>query len=243
MTQKEKMKKSKIIFDKSISGIWQNISIKTTSKKYLPKLKQFYRKNSMNHSHPFNINLHNNNNVNNNNEIANSNKKNNKSLSISKLMIVIKEKTPERKNHLKSINNRLPSAIQSKVKDFFSININNSANLKPNQIFLIPNKFENNICLDDINYQIINLNEISKSNIMPNIVRHSGKDIIKKIINNDINNNFENKENKLNHSCKKVTFFLKQRIKGIKLKRDRFLNDVHKISINAQMSEINKSNK
>ena len=129
------------------------------------------------------------------------------------------------------------------VKDFFSININNSANLKPNQIFLIPNKFENNICLDDINYQIINLNEISKSNIMPNIVRHSGKDIIKKIINNDINNNFENKENKLNHSCKKVTFFLKQRIKGIKLKRDRFLNDVHKISINAQMSEINKSNK
>ena len=55
MTQRERMKNKKMILEKSVSGILQNINMKTASKKYLPKLKQFYRKNSMNNSHPYNI--------------------------------------------------------------------------------------------------------------------------------------------------------------------------------------------
>ena len=158
-------------------------------------------------------------------------------------MVVVKEKTPEKKNHLSSINDGLPNTNQSKTKDFFSININNSANLKPKQIFLIPIKLENNICLDGANYQIINIKGKNKSNIMSSIVGYSGKDIFKEIINNDIKNNQENKEGKLNRSCKKASVILKQKIKGIKLKRKNYLNNTNKISINAKMNENNKSNK
>ena len=78
---------------------------------------------------------------------------------------------------------------------------------------------------------------------MPSIVGYTGKDFIKEIIKNNIANNKEKKENKLNNSCKKVAVFLKQRIKGIKLKRESYFNTMNKISINAKMSEVNKSNK
>ena len=240
-TQKERTKKRKIILEKSMPNILQNINAKTTSKKYLPKLKQFCRKNSCNNSHPFNINLFNNNNPNSNSNKAN--KKFNRSLSINKIMLVVKEKTPEKKSNLRVINNRLPSAKQNKAKDYLSMSINNGSNVKPKHIFLIQNKLDNNICLDDANYQIINLNGINKSNIMNNIVGYSGKDFLKEIMKNEIKNSQENKENKLNLSCKKVAVFLKHRIKGIKLKRDSCFNNTHKISINAKINEVNKSNK
>ena len=94
-TQKDRAKKRKIILEKSVSNILQNIDAKTTSKKYLPKLKQFCRKNSCNNSHPFNINSFNNKNPQNNSN--KTNKKFNRSLSINKIMLVVKEKTPEKK--------------------------------------------------------------------------------------------------------------------------------------------------
>ena len=240
-TQKDRAKKRKIILEKSVSNILQNIDAKTTSKKYLPKLKQFCRKNSCNNSHPFNINSFNNKNPQNNSN--KTNKKFNRSLSINKIMLVVKEKTPEKKNNLRPNNNRLPSAKANKEKDYLSMSTNNGSNIKPKHIFLIQNKFEKNICLDDGNYQIINLNGINKSSIMSNIIGYSGKDFLKEIMKNGIKDNQENKESQLNRSCKKVTVFLKHRIKGIKLKRDNCLNNTHKISINAKMNEVNKSNK
>ncbi len=78
---------------------------------------------------------------------------------------------------------------------------------------------------------------------MSNIVGYSGKDFLKEIMKNEIKDNQDNKESQLNRSCKKVTVFLKHRIKGIKLKRDNCFNNTHKISINAKMNEVNKSNK
>ena len=236
ITQKERTKKRKMILEKSVSTIFQNVSNKTTAKKYLPKLKQFHRKKSIDNTRPFNINLFNNNNLN----YDNANQKNNKSLNFGKLMVVIKEKTPEKKSHLRAINNRLPSANQSKTRDMI---VNNSANLKQKHLILIQNKLENNILIDDTSYQIININGFNKSNNMPSIVGYTGKDFIKEIIKNNIANNKEKKENKLNNSCKKVAVFLKQRIKGIKLKRESYFNTMNKISINAKMSEVNKSNK
>ena len=237
LAQKDKTKKRKIILEKSISSIIQNINIKTTSKKLLPKLKTFHRKNSVDNSRPVNINLFSN--YNDNLNLINS-----KSSNVGKLMVVIKEKTPEKKNHLRSINNRLPSANQSKVKELFSININNSVNMKPKHILLIQNKLNNNnICLDEGNYQIINLNKLNKSNIMSKIIGYSERELFKEMIKNDIVTKQEKRENKLSNSCKKVAVFLKQKIKGIKLKKESYFNTGHKISINAKMSEINKSNK
>ena len=241
-SQKERMRKREMVFEKSISNILQSINAKTTSKKILPKLKTFQRKNSLNTRHPFVINLFNNNNnfVNNNNQ--NQNQKVQKSLNISKIMVMIKEKTPEKRNHLRSINNRLPSANVTKIKEFFSINTNKSTNIKPKQILLFKNKIENNNYLDDANYQIIQINGLNNSGILSNIV-YSGKDFLKDIINNDLKNNQEYKENKLNRSCKKVSFFLKNRMKGIKLRKEGYLNVNNKISINANISEVNKSYK
>ena len=155
---------------------------------------------------------------------------------------MIKEKTPEKKIHLRSINNRLPSANQSKVKEFSSINSNRSTNIKPNKLFIFKNKFVNNNNFDEGNYQIIQINGLNNSGILSNIV-YSGKDFVKDIINQDIKNNQDYKENKLNRSCKKISFFLKNRMKGIKLKKEGCFNITNKILINANINEVNKSYK
>ena len=52
-------------------------------------------------------------------------------------MLVVKEKTPEKKGNLRSINNRLPSAKPNKEKDYLSMSTNNGSNIKPKHIFLI----------------------------------------------------------------------------------------------------------
>ena len=69
------------------------------------------------------------------------------------------------------------------------------------------------------------------------------KDFVKDIINQDIKNNQDYKENKLNRSCKKISFFLKNRMKGIKLKKEGCFNITNKILINANINEVNKSYK
>ena len=236
---KERMKKGKFILGKSFSNILQSINIKTTTKKTLPKLKQFKKKHSLNNRHPFILNL-----LNNNNNFVNNNHNQNihKSLNINKLLVMIKEKTPEKKIHLRSINNRLPSANQSKVKEFSSINSNRSTNIKPNKLFIFKNKFVNNNNFDEGNFQIIQINGLNNSGILSNIV-YSGKDFVKDIINQDIKNNQDYKENKLNRSCKKISFFLKNRMKGIKLKKESCFNITNKILINANINEVNKSYK
>ena len=180
--------------------------------------------------------------MNNNNNFVNNNQNRNihKSLNISKLLVMIKEKTPEKKIHLRSINNRLPSANQSKAKEFSSINTNRSTNIKPNKLFIFKNKFVNNNNFDEGNYQIIQINGLNNSGIFSNIV-YSGKDFVKDIINQDIKNNQDYKENKLNRSCKKISFFLKNRMKGIKLKKEGCFNITNKILINANINEVNKS--
>ena len=233
--QNEKNKGRKMILDKSTSDILQGINSKTATKKYLPKLKKFFRKNSCNNNRPNNLNLFANNIIN-----ENLNQINNKSINLNKLMIIIQERTPEKKNNLRAINNKLPSAKHNIMKD---LNRSNSLNLKPKNLFLIQNKLDNNICLYDPNFKVIHLDELNKSNILHNIIRYSGNDIFKEIIKNDIDNNQEKKENKLNNSCKKVSNFLKQKIKGIKIKRESYFNSTHKISLNSKMFEINKSNK
>ena len=231
-TQKDKLTRRKMI-EKSISGIIQNISTKISSKKYLPKLKQYGRKNSCDNSRPFHLNVINNNN--NDNQIIN------KSLNLSKIMVIIKDKTPEKKNTLRSINGRLLSASSSKIKETFSINRNHSTNIKPKHLLLIKNKLNTNILIEDTNdtsFKMINLNGLNKSTLLSNIIGYSGKDFFREIIKNEIKKNNTNKGNKIN-SSKKVMAYLKNGIKGMKLKRDLKT----KIIINAKISEGNKNNK
>ena len=158
---------------------------KITAKKLLPKLKQYRRKNSCDNSRPFHLNVLNNNN-NNDNQIIN------KSLNLSKIMIIIKDKTPEKKNHLRSINNRLPSASSSKIRESFSINTNHSTNIKPKHLLLIQNKLNTNILIEDTNdtsFKMINLNGLNKSSLLSNIIGYSGKDFFREIIKNEIKKN------------------------------------------------------
>ena len=237
MTQKDRMNKHKLLIEKSISGVLQNINSKNNTKKFLPKLRHNGRKHSCTNSRPFDINVLNNKEI---NIISKIN--NNKTMNLNKLIIGIKDKTPEKKNLLKSINNRLPSANSSKVRDSFSMNSNNNTSYKDRHIFLSQNKYDNNILIDELNYQIISLNGINKSSIMNNIIGYTNKDIFKEIINHEQNINHNHKENKLAHSSKNISH-LKNGIKGLKFKKDSYFNVSNKITINAKVNEINKSNK
>ena len=236
ITQKARMNKQhKLLTEKSISGVLQNINSKNNSKKFLPKLRHNGRKHSCTNSRPFDINFFY------NKEINIIGKMNNKTLNLNKLIIGIKDKTPEKKNFLKSINQRLPSANSSKARDSFSSNPNNNSGYRDRHIFLSQNKNDNNILIDELNYQIINFNGINKSSIINNIIGYN-KDIFKELINHEQNINNNYKENKLAHSSKNISH-LKNGIKGLKLKKDSYFNVSNKITINAKVNEINKSNK
>ena len=238
--QKDKNGKKKLLLEKSVSGIIQNINTKLATKKLLPKIKQYVRKNSCDDKRSINFNISMINGNNNNNNLIKSNQIFKKSLNLNKIMLLIKDKTPEKKNHLRSINNRLPSASSSKVIDSFSININNSSSFRPRHLYFIQNKLDTNICLDDTNYQVINVNNLNKSTIMSNIIGYSGKDFFKQIIKGEMKKNQTNKGIKLNQNNKKVILYLKNGFKDIKFKKDEAN---HKIVINAKINEINKSNK
>ena len=238
--QKDKNGKKKLLLEKSFSGIIQNINTKLATKKLLPKIKQYVRKNSCDDKRSINFNISMINGNNNNNNLIKSNQIFKKSLNLNKIMLLIKDKTPEKKNHLRSINNRLPSASSSKVIDSFSINVNNSSSFRPRHLYFIQNKLDTNICLDDTNYQVINVNNLNKSTIMSNIIGYSGKDFFKQIIKGEMKKNQTNKGIKLNQNNKKVILYLKNGFKDIKFKKDEAN---HKILINAKINEINKSNK
>ena len=238
--QKDKNGKKKLLLEKSVSGIIQNINTKLATKKLLPKIKQYVRKNSCDDKRSINFNISMINGNNNNNNLIKSNQIFKKSLNLNKIMLLIKDKTPEKKNHLRSINNRLPSASSSKVIDSFSINVNNSSSFRPRHLYFIQNKLDTNICLDDTNYQVINVNNLNKSTIMSNIIGYSGKDFFKQIIKGEMKKNQTNKGIKLNQNNKKVILYLKNGLKDIKFKKDEAN---HKIVINAKINEINKSNK
>ena len=238
--QKDKNGKKKLLLEKSVSGIIQNINTKLATKKLLPKIKQYVRKNSCDDKRSINFNISMINGNNNNNNLIKSNQIFKKSLNLNKIMLLIKDKTPEKKNHLRSINNRLPSASSSKVIDSFSINVNNSSSFRPRHLYFIQNKLDTNICLDDTNYQVINVNNLNKSTIMSNIIGNSAKDFFKQIIKGEMKKNQTNKGIKLNQNNKKVILYLKNGLKDIKFKKDEAN---HKILINAKINEINKSNK
>ena len=238
--QKDKNGKKKLLLEKSVSGIIQNINTKLATKKLLPKIKQYVRKNSCDDKRSINFNISMINGNNNNNNLIKSNQIFKKSLNLNKIMLLIKDKTPEKKNHLRSINNRLPSASSSKVKDSFSINVNNSSSFRPRHLYFIQNKLDTNICLDDTNYQVINVNNLNKSTIMSNIIGNSAKDFFKQIIKGEMKKNQTNKGIKLNQNNKKIILYLKNGLKDIKFKKDEAN---HKIVINAKINEINKSNK
>ena len=238
--QKDKNGKKKLLLEKSFSGIIQNINTKLTTKKLLPKIKQYVRKNSCDDKRSINFNISMINGNNNNNNLIKSNQIFKKSLNLNKIMLLIKDKTPEKKNHLRSINNRLPSASSSKVIDSFSINVNNSSSFRPRHLYFIQNKLDTNICLDDTNYQVINVNNLNKSTIMSNIIGNSAKDFFKQIIKGEMKKNQTNKGVKLNQNNKKIILYLKNGLKDIKFKKDEAN---HKIVINAKINEINKSNK
>ena len=238
--QKDKNGKKKLLLEKSVSGIIQNINTKLATKKLLPKIKQYVRKNSCDDKRSINFNISMINGNNNNNNLIKSNQIFKKSLNLNKIMLLIKDKTPEKKNHLRSINNRLPSASSSKVIDSFSINVNNSSSFRPRHLYFIQNKLDTNICLDDTNYQVINVNKLNKSTIMSNIIGDSAKDFFKQIIKGEMKKNQTNKGIKLNQNNKKVILYLKNGFKDIKFKKDE---TNHKIVINAKINEINKSNK
>ena len=238
--QKDKNGKKKLLLEKSVSGIIQNINTKLATKKLLPKIKQYVRKNSCDDKRSINFNISMINGNNNNNNLIKSNQIFKKSLNLNKIMLLIKDKTPEKKNHLRSINNRLPSASSSKAIDSFSINVNNSSSFRPKHLYFIQNKLDTNICLEDTNYQVINVNKLNKSTIMSNIIGYSGKDFFKQIIKGEMKKNQTNKGIKLNQNNKKVILYLKNGLKDIKFKKDE---TNHKIVINAKINEINKSNK
>ena len=238
--QKDKNGKKKLLLEKSVSGIIQNINTKLATKKLLPKIKQYVRKNSCDDKRSINFNISMINGNNNNNNLIKSNQIFKKSLNLNKIMLLIKDKTPEKKNHLRSINNRLPSASSSKVIDSFSINVNNSSSFRPRHLYFIQNKLDTNICLDDTNYQVINVNKLNKSTIMSNIIGYSGKDFFKQIIKGEMKKNQTNKGIKLNQNNKKIILYPKNGLKDIKFKKDEAN---HKIVINAKINEINKSNK
>jgi hypothetical protein len=177
--------------------------------------------------------------MNNNNNIMNNNinvinKINSKTLNINKLVINFKDKCPEKKFNLKSINshdNRLPSANSSKTRESGSYNISSITSSKT-----IINRQGNNILLEDNNSQL--LNGTNQNNIGYNFLKHSGRIVIKDMINNDYSNNVYN-VNKSIHSSKNV----KTGLRVMKMKKESYLKTPNKITINAKTNEINKSNK
>ena len=232
-THKEKNSKRKSWIEKSNSGVIQNINSKNGSKKYLPKIKYNSRKHSSLNSRQGDITFNNNNNMNNNiTNINVVNRLNSKTLNINKLIISFKDKSPEKKCNLKSINHtRLPSANSSKIRESFPL-CSVSSNLNGKNIFL--NKYGNNIYIDDNNIQILNINGINQNNCM----RNSGRIVIKDLLNsNDIING-----NKSTQSTKLVNSNFKAGLKGMKIKKDNYFNVSNKITINAK-NEINKSSK
>ena len=172
---------------------------------------------------------------------------NRQGLNINKLIIINKDKTPEKKNNLKSVNssNRLPSATAAKVRNSFSVNQNNNnSNYKTNNLFYSNNRYDHNIFIDDTNYQIFDLNVINKSSIINNLMGLTGKDNLKEIITNEVlNNHHINKSTKFAQSSKNISSYMRNGIKGVKLRRDSGFNMTNKITINAKLNEINKSNK
>ena len=218
-THKDKNNKRKLWIEKSSSGVMQNLSSKNSNKKYLPKIKYNSRKQSSSNNRKCDITFNSNNNIN------VGNKMNSKTLNINNLIINFKDKSPDRKSNLKSINhNRLPSA-SSKMRESFPLGLH----LKNN----IPNKFGNHLFIDDNNIQIVDINE---NNVLNNIMRHSGRIVNRELINS--NNEFSNNIKSI-HSSKTMNIF-KNGIKGMKMKKDNYLNISNKITINAKTNEINK---
>ena len=240
--KKDKLKR-KLIIEKSGSGVLQNIVNKNNIKKFLPKLKNYNRKYSFHDNKHYELHFLSNNNIN----INLSNKTNKLGLNINKLIIINKDKTPEKKNNLKSVNsnNRLPSAKSSKIRNSFPANQNSSSNYKTNNLLLHSNnRYENNIFIDDVNYQIFDLNSINKSSIINNLMGLTGKDNLKEIITNEVlNNHHINKSTKFAHSSKNISSYMRNGLKGMRLRRDGYFNMTNKITINAKFNEINKSNK
>ena len=221
-THKEKNNKRKLWIEKSSSGVMQNLSSKNTNKKYLPKIKYNSRKQSSSNNRKCDITFNNN-----NNNTNMGNKMNSKTLNINNLIMNFKDKSPDRKSNLKSINhNRLPSANSSKMRESFPL----GSHLKNN----IYNKFGNNLYIDDNNIHIVDINE---NNAINNIMRHSGRIVNRDLINS--NNEYSNNIPKSIHSSKTMNIF-KNGIKGMKVKKDNYINISNKITINAKTNEINK---
>ena len=242
MTHKDKKRKSWIEKSSSTSGVIQNLNSKSSNaKKYLPKIKYNSRKFSSSNGRQGDITFNsNNNNISGNNSNINVlNKIKGKTLNINKLIINFKDKSPEKKCNLRSINhNRLPSANSSKIRESFP-----SCCLSSNSKNIFGNKLGNNCCVDDNNIRILNLNGISQNDFSNNLMRHSGRIVIKDILNsNELNSNNIINFNKSIQSSKNMNSF-KNGLKGLKIKKDNFFNISNKITINAKTTEINKSNK
>ena len=240
-THKDKNAKRKSWIEKSssTSGVIQNLNSKINTKKYLPKIKYNSRKHSSSNSRQGDITFNSNSIINCNNSNINAlNKINNKTLNINKLIINFKDKSPEKKCNLRSINhNRLPSANSSKIRECFNC-CSLSSNMNTKNSFT--NKLGNNFCIDDNNIRILNLNGINHNDFANNFMRHSGRIVIKDILNsNEINNNGVNPTKSI-HSSKNMNNF-KTGLKGMKIKKDNLFNISNKITINAKTTEINKS--
>ena len=236
-TQKDKNNKRKLWIEKSGSGVIHNLSSKNSSKKFLPKLKNNYRKNSSTNNKQFDITF----NINNNMNIIN--KINTKTLNINKLILNFKDKSPKKKSNFKLMNpnnNRLPSANTSIIRELIPLSSINSNN-KKNNIFY--DKFGNINFIDDNNYEL-NLNGINQNNICSDFMRYSGRMVIKNMIsNNELSNNLVNGNKSLQNNKNNVHFNFKNGLKGMKTKKDNYFNISKKIIINAKVNEINKSNK
>ena len=235
-THKEKNNKRKLWIEKSSSGVMQNLSSKNSSKKYLPKIKYNSRKQSSSNNRQCDITF--NNNIINNSNINKINS-NSKTLNINKLIINFKDKSPEKKGNLKSINHhRLPSANSSKIRESLPLS-SITSNLNGKNIFY--HKYGNNLYIDDNNIQILDINENNYAN---NIMRHSGRIVIKELINSNefSNNNVFNGSKSIN-SSKNINIHFKNGIRGMKMKKDNLFNISNKITINAKTNEINKSSK
>ena len=139
----------------------------------------------------------------------------------------------------------MPSAKSSKIRNSFPVNQNSSSNYKTNNLLLHSNnRYENNIFIEDVNYQIFDLNSINKSSIINNLMGLTGKDNLKEIITNEVlNNHHINKSTKFAHSSKNISSYMRNGLKGMRLRRDGYFNMTNKITINAKFNEINKSNK
>ena len=239
-TQKDKNNNKKSWIEKSGSGVIHNFSSKNSCKKYLPKIKNNTKKYSCSNYKQFDITFTNN--INNINNINIINKLKSKTLNLNKLIINFKDKSPEKRNILNSLNshNRIPSANSSKTKEsipLYSMNSNiNGKNYFYNGI--------GNIFNNDNNYQILNLNvNNTNQNNLDNYMRHSGRMFIKGMINNnELPNNITN-GNKSIQSTKNFHLNYKNGLKGMKTKKDNYFNISNKITINAKVNEINKINK